>query len=126
MKKISTLFAKAATILARAINKLNAENVSLISGEIIASRKFDVQSSAISDGELYKRFCAKNEDTIPANERSCQEAALKNKINKTYELHGTKQRIPNYQNYGVLLKFPRILKKIYYHEQYIKRIQKSD
>ncbi|MDR6760193.1 hypothetical protein J2Y38_000372 [Flavobacterium sp. 2755] len=76
MKKISTLFAKDPNNLARVVNKINAENAWVINGEAIATRKFDGTSSAIINGELYKRFDAKKGRTIPANAIPCQEADL--------------------------------------------------
>jgi hypothetical protein len=76
MKKISTLFAKDPSNLARVINKINAENAWVINGEAIATRKFDGTSSAIINGELYKRFDAKKGRAIPANAIPCQEADL--------------------------------------------------
>ncbi|QOG04397.1 hypothetical protein [Flavobacterium sp. MDT1-60] len=121
MKKIDK-FTKDQNILPSIINKINA---GLISGETIAGR-IDFRFLAIINGALFKRFYAQLEHTIPANESSCQEADLKNKIKRTYELYGTKIQVePNYQNYCVYQRFPEIPKKIYY-EQYIKRIQKSD
>ncbi|WP_316633429.1 hypothetical protein [uncultured Flavobacterium sp.] len=125
MEKIS-ISAKDQNFLARVIDKINAKYAGLISGEEISGRKFDFRFSAIINGGLYKRFYVQKEYTIPANESSCQEADLKNIINKTYELYGTKIQVkPNSQNYCVFLRFPGIPKKIY-DEQYIKRIQKSD
>ncbi|MCD0471527.1 hypothetical protein [Flavobacterium sp. JAS] len=113
--------AKNQIFLARVIDKINVEHIGLRSLGAI-----DFRFSAIINGGLYKRFYVPKEYTIPANESSCQEADLKNKINTTYELYGTKIQVkPNSQNYCVFLRFPGILKKIYY-EQYIKRIQKSD
>ncbi|WP_343694952.1 DUF5565 family protein [Flavobacterium sp.] len=76
MKKISTLFAKDPNNLARVVNKINAENAWVINGEAIATRKFDGTSSAIINGELYKRFDAKKGRTIPENAIPCQEADL--------------------------------------------------
>jgi hypothetical protein len=76
MKKISTLFAKDPNNLARVVNKINAENAWVVNGEAIATRKFDGTSSAIINGELYKRFDAKKGRTIPANAIPCQEADL--------------------------------------------------
>lgn len=113
--------AKNQGFLARVIEKINVKYKGLISGDGI-----DFRFSAIINGGLYKRFYVQKEYTIPANENSCQERDLKNKINKTYELYGTTIQVkPNSQNYCVFLSFPRIHKKINY-EQYIKRIQKSD
>ncbi|SNR57419.1 DUF5565 family protein [Flavobacterium sp. ov086] len=76
MKKISTLFAKDPTNLARVIDKINTENAWVISGEAIATRKFDGTSVAIINGELFKRFDAKKGRAIPANAIPCQEADL--------------------------------------------------
>ncbi|MFH7017525.1 hypothetical protein [Flavobacterium sp. FlaQc-47] len=74
MKKISTLFAKNPNNLARVINKINAENAWVITGEAIATRKFDGTAVAIIDGELFKRFDAKKGRSIPENAIPCQEA----------------------------------------------------
>lgn len=76
MKKISTLFAKDPSDLARVINKLNAENTWVMDGKAIATRKFDGTSTAIINGELFKRFDAKRGRSIPANAIPCQEADL--------------------------------------------------
>jgi hypothetical protein len=76
MKKISTLFAKNPSDLARVVNKINVENAWVINGEAIATRKFDGTSTAIINGELYKRFDAKKGRKIPVGAIECQEADL--------------------------------------------------
>ncbi|WP_163408204.1 RNA ligase 1 family protein [Flavobacterium ajazii] len=118
MKKISTLFAKNPADLGRVINKINIENIWVIEGEAIATRKFDGTSAAIIGGEIFKRFDAKKGRKIPAGAIPCQEAdpvsghhphwlkcdrsksedkhffeafdRLENKIDGTYELCGPK------------------------------------
>ncbi|MEP7092708.1 MAG: DUF5565 family protein [Flavobacterium sp.] len=76
MKKISTLFAKDPNNLARVINMIKAENTWVITGEAVATRKFDGTSAAIIHGELFKRFDAKKGRAIPAYAIPCQEADL--------------------------------------------------
>jgi len=56
MKKISTLFKKDPNDLGRVINELAPENSWVLDGFGIATRKFDGTSTAIINGELYKRF----------------------------------------------------------------------
>ena len=58
-KKISTLFKKDPSDLGRIINEVNPENQWVFDGEGIATQKFDGTSTAIINGELYKRYDAK-------------------------------------------------------------------
>ncbi|MFH6990002.1 DUF5565 family protein [Flavobacterium collinsii] len=74
MKKIGTLFAKDPTDLAKVINKIGDENKWVITGEAIATRKFDGSAAAIINGELFKRFDAKKGCVIPFGAIACQEA----------------------------------------------------
>ena len=57
-------------------NKINAENNWVLHGDAIATRKFDGTSTAIINGELFKRFDAKKGRKIPAGAIPCQEADL--------------------------------------------------
>lgn len=59
MKKISTLFKKDPNDLGRVIKEVNPENEWVINGFGIPTRKFDGTSTAIFDGNLYKRFDVK-------------------------------------------------------------------
>ncbi|HLP11790.1 MAG TPA: DUF5565 family protein [Flavobacteriales bacterium] len=73
MKKISTLFKKDPTNLARIINEVNPENAWVLHGEGIATRKFDGTSVAIIGGELFKRYDVKKGREVPAGAIACQE-----------------------------------------------------
>lgn len=81
MKKISTLFKKDPTNLGRVINEMDPENAWAL--EAVATRKFDGTSSAIINGELYKRYDAKLKPDgtykrpIPDEAIPCQEPDLK-------------------------------------------------
>jgi hypothetical protein len=76
MKKISTLFKKDPNNLGRVINEINEENKWVINGEGIATRKFDGTSSAIIEGEIYKRYDAKKGKKAPLGAIPCQEADM--------------------------------------------------
>lgn len=56
MKKISTLFLKDPNDLSRVTRYIDPNNSWVIDGEGIPTRKFDGTSTAIIDGELYKRY----------------------------------------------------------------------
>ncbi len=73
MKKLSTLFKKNPNDLGRVIDEINHENDWVIKGFGIPTRKFDGTSSAIIEGELYKRFDLKKGRTLPLNAIPCQE-----------------------------------------------------
>jgi len=73
MKKISTLFKKDPNDLGRVINEINPDNDWVSKGFGIPTRKFDGTSSAIIEGELYKRFDLKKGRTLPPNAIPCQE-----------------------------------------------------
>jgi len=73
MKKLSTLFKKDPNDLGRVINEINPENDWVNKGFGIPTRKFDGTSSAIIEGELYKRFDLKKGRTLPPNTIPCQE-----------------------------------------------------
>ena len=74
MKKISTLYKKDPSDLGRIINEINPENQWVFEGEAIATRKFDGTSTAIINGELYKRYDVKKGRQIPKGAIPCQEA----------------------------------------------------
>lgn len=74
MKKISTLYKKDPSDLGRIINEINPENQWVFEGEAIATRKFDGTSTAIINGELYKRYDVKKGRQIPEGAIPCQEA----------------------------------------------------
>lgn len=73
MVKISTLFKKDPTNLARVINEINPENEWVFKGEGIPTRKFDGTAAAIIKGELYKRYDVKKGRQVPLNAIPCQE-----------------------------------------------------
>ncbi|MFT5821056.1 MAG: hypothetical protein ACI8ZM_002305 [Crocinitomix sp.] len=81
MKKISTLYKKDPNNLGRIIDEINPENAWAL--QAIATRKFDGTSSAIINGELYKRYDAKIKPDgtykrpIPNKAIPCQDADLK-------------------------------------------------
>ncbi len=74
MKKISTLYKKDPSDLGRIINEINPENQWVFEGEATATRKFDGTSTAIINGELYKRYDVKKGRQIPEGAIPCQEA----------------------------------------------------
>jgi hypothetical protein len=80
MKKISTLYKKNPNNLGSIINEINPDNAWAL--EATATRKYDGTSSAIIDGELYKRYDAKIKSDgtykrpIPAHAIPCQAADL--------------------------------------------------
>lgn len=74
MKKISTLFKKNPENLGLVINEINIENKWVFDGEGIPTRKFDGTSTAIIDGEPYKRYDVKKGKTVPDGAIPCQEA----------------------------------------------------
>lgn len=76
MKKISTLYKKDPSDLGRIINEINPENQWVFEGEAIATRKFDGTSTAIINGELYKRYDVKKGRQIPKGAIPCQEADM--------------------------------------------------
>tara|TARA_R110000851_G_scaffold65296_2_gene148405 strand:- start:1128 stop:1676 length:549 start_codon:yes stop_codon:yes gene_type:complete len=76
VKKLSTLFKKDPNNLGRVINEINLENKWAFNHGI-PTRKFDGTSSAIIDGELYKRFDFKKGRTLPPNAIPCQDADKK-------------------------------------------------
>lgn len=76
MKKISTLYKKDPSDLGRIINEINPENQWVFEGEAIATRKFDGTSTAIINGELYKRYDVKKGRQIPEGAIPCQEADM--------------------------------------------------
>lgn len=59
MKKINTLFKKNPLDLSIVTDELNLENVWVINGEAVATRKFDGTACAIIEGVLYKRYDVK-------------------------------------------------------------------
>ncbi|MCB9194933.1 MAG: hypothetical protein H6598_01795 [Flavobacteriales bacterium] len=65
MKKISTLFKKDPKHLGRVINEVCTQNLWILEGLAIATRKFDGTSCAIIAGELYKRFDLKKGRVLP-------------------------------------------------------------
>lgn len=73
MKKISTLFKKNPENLGLVINEVDPENQWVIDGEGIATRKFDGTACAIINGELYKRYDAKNGKPAPVGGIPCQD-----------------------------------------------------
>jgi hypothetical protein len=117
VKKISTLYKKDPNNLGRVINEINPENEWAINHGT-ATRKYDGTSSAIINGELYKRYDVKKGRAIPPNAIACQEPdeitghhphwvkcnvddmsdqyhfegfnKLENKVDGTYELCGPK------------------------------------
>ena len=76
MKKISTLYKKDPSDLGRIIIEINPENHWVFEGEAIATRKFDGTSTAIINGELYKRYDVKKGRQIPKGAIPCQEADM--------------------------------------------------
>lgn len=74
MKKISTLFKKDPNNLGRVINEVNPENLWVLNGEGVATRKFDGSASAIINGKLYKRYDVKKGRSVPDGAIPCQEA----------------------------------------------------
>lgn len=76
MKKISTLYKKDPSDLGRIINEINPENQWVFEGEAIATRKFDGTSTAIINGELYKRYDVKKGRQVPEGAIPCQEADM--------------------------------------------------
>lgn len=74
MKKITTLFKKNPENLALVINEVNPENIWVINGEGIPTRKFDGTPLALINGYVYKRFDAKRGKAIPIGAIPCQEA----------------------------------------------------
>jgi hypothetical protein len=73
MKKISTLYKKDPNDLSKVINEIASENKWVIDGECIPTRKFDGTSTAIINGELYKRHDVKKGKQVPQNAIPCQE-----------------------------------------------------
>ena len=73
MKKISTLFKKDPKNLGRVINEFNPENEWVFKCGI-PTRKFDGTSTAIINGEIYKRYDVKKGRQIPEGAIACQEA----------------------------------------------------
>jgi hypothetical protein len=73
MIKITTLFKKDPTNLARVINEINPENEWVFKGEGIATRKFDGTAAAIINGEVYKRYDVKKGRQVPEGAIPCQE-----------------------------------------------------
>lgn len=71
MKKISTLFKKDPKDLGRVINEVDPKNYWVIEGYSIPTRKFDGSSSAIIDGDIYKRYDAKRGKTPPKGAIPC-------------------------------------------------------
>ncbi len=76
MKKISTLFKKDNNNLSRVINEVDPNNQWVMNGEGVPTRKFDGTSVAIINGEIYKRYDAKNGKTAPVGAIPCQDADL--------------------------------------------------
>lgn len=72
MKKISTLYKKDPNDLGRVINEVDPNNIWVINGEAIATRKFDGTATAIIKGELYKRYDVKKGKKVPLNAIPCQ------------------------------------------------------
>lgn len=56
MKKISTLYKKDPNDLSKVINEINPENEWVFTEGGIPTRKYDGTSTAIFDGQLYKRY----------------------------------------------------------------------
>jgi len=75
MKKIKTLFKKDPKDLGRVINVVDPQNEWVMTYGGIPTRKFDGTSSAIIDGDLYKRFDLKPGRKLPSIDCiPCQEA----------------------------------------------------
>jgi hypothetical protein len=76
MKKISTLFKKNPENLGLVINEINPENQWVFDGDGIPTRKYDGTSTAIINGEIYKRYDVKKGRQVPEGAIPCQEADL--------------------------------------------------
>ena len=76
MKKISTLYKKNPDDLSKIINEINPENSWVLEGEAIATRKFDGTSTAIINGELYKRYDCKIDKKTRQYKRPIPEGAI--------------------------------------------------
>lgn len=73
MKKMKTVFKKDPGDLGRVINEVDPENQWVLSGEGVATRKWDGTACMVLNGELYKRYDAKRGKTPPEGAIPCQE-----------------------------------------------------
>lgn len=73
MKKISTLYKKNPNDLSKVINEINEENIWVLEGYGIPTRKFDGAACAVIDGQLYKRYDVKKGKIVPSGAIPCQE-----------------------------------------------------
>lgn len=72
MIKISTFYKKDELDLSRVTDVMDPENAWVLT-DSIATRKFDGTSTAIINGELYKRYDVKQGRTVPEGAIACQE-----------------------------------------------------
>lgn len=74
MKKISTLYKKDPSNLARCIDEINPENTWVfIDADVRATRKYDGTACAVINGQLYKRYDVKKGKAVPEWAIPCQE-----------------------------------------------------